>query len=185
MRIVTLFAAILLLSGCAGANGEMQRALGLRETLLAAEGCTFQATVTADYGDQVYTFTMLCSADKNGDMTFSVITPESISGVSGRITQSGGRLTFDDTALAFSPLAEGEISPVTAPWLFLRTLRSGYIRACGKDGDSLQVTVDDSYEADALQLDIWLSSADVPQRAQVLWHGRRVLSLGIENFDFV
>jgi hypothetical protein len=82
-------------------------------------------------------------------------------------------------------LPEGEISPVTAPWLFLRTLRSGYIRACGTDGDSLQVTVDDSYEADALQLDIWLSSADIPQRAQVLWHGRRVLSLGIENFDFV
>lgn len=38
----------------------------------------------------------------------------------------------------------------------MKTLRSGYITSAGMDGGRLRLTIDDSYEDDALHLDIWL-----------------------------
>lgn len=141
--------------------------------------------VTADFGENTYTFCLVCEADKQGNVKFTVAEPESISGISGSIDGSGGKLTFDAAALAFSLLADGEVSPVSAPWLFLKTLRSGYMTAAGKEADMTRITIDDSYEADALQLDIWLDTSDVPVQAEVIWQGRRVLSMQIRNFVIV
>lgn len=159
--------------------------MALRERLLQSNGYSFEAEITADYGDKIYEFSMLCTVDKSGNLMFSVTEPESISGISGTISGSGGRLTFDDTALTFELLADGEVSPVSAPWLLVRTLLGGYLSSCGTDGDDLRLTIDDSYEEDALQLDVWLDSDDLPDRAEILWQGRRVLSLDVEDFTFV
>ena len=172
------------LCGC-GTNGDcMQRGLQFREKLLM-QGCSFVAQVTADYGDKAYTFRVGCTADTNGDISFIVVAPETISGIRGTIKADSGYLTFADAVLAFPLLADGEVSPVSAPWLMLKSLRSGYLSSAGMDGDLLQLTLNDSYEADALQVDVWLDEEDLPKQADILWQGRRVLSLEIENFAFV
>ena len=88
----------------------MEQAIALRERMLQSQGCSFSAAVTADYGEKVYQFRTDCSADREGNLVFSVIEPDSISGISGRITQKSGQLTFDDVVLAFELLADGEIS---------------------------------------------------------------------------
>lgn len=159
--------------------------MALRERLLQGSGCSFTAHVTADYGDKTYTFVMECKTSKDGSMHFSVSQPESISGITGEISGAGGRLTFDDKAIAFELLADGEVSPISAPWLLIRTLQGGYLSSCGMDGNDLRLTIDDSYEEDALQLDIWLDSSDLPKRAEILWQGRRTLTVVVEDFSFV
>lgn len=174
----------LLLLGCSEENDELQRGLALREKLLKND-CSFTARITAVYGDLSYTFTVACTAAAGGDMQFSVEEPETIAGITGSLSGNGGRLTFDDEALAFSMLADGEVSPVSAPWLLMKTLRAGYIRSCCSDDSGLRLSIDDSYEANALRLDIWLGESDLPIFAEVLWQGRRVLSIQIENFIFM
>lgn len=174
----------ILLAGCAGKDGQLQRGLALRERL-SKQDCSFTTQITAAYGELTYTFTVFCTADTKGNLRFSVVTPESIAGISGTLDGSGGRLTFDDKALAFSMLADGEVSPVSAPWLLMKTLRSGYIRSCCEEESGLRLSVDDSYEDNPLRLDIWLGKGDVPIFAEVLWQGRRVLSMQIDNFTFV
>ena len=82
-------------------------------------------------------------------------------------------------------LADGQLTPVAAPWVLTKTLRSGYLTSCGADGEYLRLAIDDSYEEDALHLDIWLGSEDLPVRGEVLWQGRRILSLQIKNFTFL
>ena len=152
-RILSVCLVLLFLSGCDNSD-NMTEVLRFRESILQAEGCTFQVEIAADYGTDIYRFSVDCTADREGNIVFTVTAPESISGISGRIFASGGQLTFDDTVLGFPLLADGELSPVCAPWIFLNTLRSGYLTSCGAIIDGIRLTVNDSYEEDALQLDI-------------------------------
>ena len=153
-----------------------------RESLLAAQSCSFEAEVTADYGDSLNQFRMGCQSDSSGKTAFVVLAPETIAGIKGNISYSGGELTFDDTALYFDLLTDDQLSPVSAPWIFLKALRSGYITSVCWEESFLRLTVDDSYESDALTLDVWLEEGRVPVRADIFWDNRKILSLTVENF---
>lgn len=177
-----VLAVLFLFAGCAGAEGQIDRAMELRARLLRG-GCSFTAEITADYGEEVHTFTMDCVGDSQGSITFTVSEPESISGITGTINQEGGFLTFDETALEFPLLADDQVTPVSAPWILLKTLRGGYLTSAGEEGELLRLTIDDSYEEDALQLDIWLDTENHPVRADILYDGRRILSLAVSNFE--
>ena len=176
-RMFLILICVLFLCGC---NGQtvMDEALALRGAILQAESCSFTAVVTADYGDQIYSFTLDCICDKQGDVTFTVIAPESIAGITGRITADGGNLTFDDKMLAIPMLTDDQITPVSAPWIIMRTLRGGYITSCGEG----RVTIDDSYADDALTLDFSLDQKNLPQLAEIYWKNRRILTVELENF---
>lgn len=182
-RMAALLVVLCLLSGCSGSDEPMEEALSLRAQTQGS-AFTFDGIITADYGAEVQTFTLQCAASPDGSVTFTVTEPSSISGIKGSLSATGGALTFEDKVLAFPMLAEGELSPVSAPWIFVSTLRGGYIRACGRDGQQLRITVDDSYAQDALQVDIWLTGMQ-PVYAEILWQGRRFLSMEIQNFTFV
>lgn len=184
-KMAVLIVSLLLLTGCGNARNRIDRAMALRSRLLQGEGCSFTAGITADYGDQLYTFTLSCQADKLGNLKFTVLEPGSIAGITGLISQEGGKLTFDDTALEFPLMADEQLTPVSAPWVFLKTLRGGYLTSAGEEGENLRLTIDDSYEEDALHLDIWLDGSDNPVQADILYDGRRILSLTIGEFQIL
>ncbi len=183
-RFVCLFIVFAFLWGCSG-EGQLNKAIALRQRLLAGNGCSFIAEITADYGDVLYQFSMDCRADKQGNLAFTVTVPESISGITGTVSETGGHLTFDGTALAFATIADGQVTPVTAPWLFLKTLRSGYIASCAEGKDTTYLQIDDSYADNALHLDIWLDENTAPIRAEILWEGRRILSIEVREFSIL
>lgn len=184
-RMLAILLAVFLLAGCNGANDELDRAITFRQTLLSSQGAEFKVEIAADYGSQVHTFHMDCSADSAGEMQFAVTEPETIAGISGKISDSGGQLTFDDTALAFQFLADGQISPVSAPWLLWQAMRGGYISACGKDDDLYRVAIDDSYQGQSLQVDLWLRGDNIPVRGEILWQGRRIMSVDVKAFTIL
>ena len=180
-KVLPLLLAVVLLTGCSQTPKEMERALALRSKLLQADSCAFDAEITADYGDILHVFRMNCTADAQGGVSFRVGAPESIAGITGTLSSQGGALTFEDTALYFELLADGQLSPVSAPWVLMKALRGGYLTSAGMENDQLRVSVNDSYEEDALNLDVWLDSADIPQRADICYAGKRILSLKLEN----
>lgn len=176
---------LLFLTGCDSSSTEIERGMALRTKLLQADSCTFEVDITADYGDKLHTFSMSCQGNDQGDVSFTVTAPETISGITGTIAKEKGSLTFVDKALYFELLADEQLSPVSAPWILLKTLRSGYLTsACIEDG-SLRLTIDDSFEDDALQLDIWMDEQDIPKRAEILYDGKRILSLDVKSFVIV
>lgn len=181
-KAVGLALVVCLLMGCSGASEEIERGMSLRAQLLRATQITFDTHITADYGDELHQFSMNCQGDDLGNLTFTVTAPESIAGITGQVTREGGALTFDGVALEFAQMADGQVTPVSAPWLLLKTLRSGYLTAAGKEGELLRLTIDDSYEDDALQMDIWLDGENLPTRGEILYDGRRIVSLEVENF---
>ena len=183
-RIAILLLVVVLLGGCAADSGQMDRAMTLRGKIQQKE-VTFEAAITADYGDKIHTFAMECHGDTQGNMKFTVKEPESIAGISGTVSKGSGKLTFDDKILVFDILADDLISPVSGPWVLLETLRSGYLTSCSAEGDLLRVAIDDSYEENALHLEVWLDSGDIPQRCEIYWQGRRLLSMDVKNFTFL
>ena len=173
---------LLMLTGCSGTDQELRRAMDLRQTLLDSSGCSFLCDITADYGDAIHRFSVDCRGDNQGNLTFTVTAPETISGVTGFISEQGGQIIFGETALQFPLLTDRQLSPVSGPWIFLRTLRSGYLMNAGKEEDLIHVGARDSYEEDALLADLWLGPGDLPQKAEILYRGRKILTLEIQNF---
>lgn len=181
-KVGALLILLCFLSGCSGASKEIERGMALRSKILKASECSFDAAITADYGDKLYSFSMACQADTQGNLTFTVTAPDTLAGISGRVGSDGGKLTFDDTALQFDLMADGQVTPVSAPWVFLKTLRSGCLTSAGTEDGVLRLSIDDSYADDALHLDIWLDGEDLPARAEILYGGRRILSVSVANF---
>lgn len=184
-RIMSTVLLLLLLTGCKDATSAQDSAIGLRDKLYKCVSCQFTATVVADYADEFYTFTMECRTDATGELQFCVLAPDSIRDIRGKLTESGGDLTFDDKFLAFQPVADGLITPVCTPWLLIRSLRSGYFASFGTEDDGTLVQIDDSYQGESLQVDVILDASGNPTSAQFLWKGRRVLSMEIEDFTIV
>ena len=180
-RICGILGLVLLLSACEMKNEPMDQAIAFREALLGAKNCHFETTVTADYGDSIHRFGMDCQGDSSGNLEFEIIYPDSISDLRGKISNEGGKIEFEDKALYFPLMTDDLLTPASAPWIFLKTLRSGYIRCVGIEDASLRLTIDDSYDEDSLILDIWIES-EQPHRADILQDGKRILSLDIESF---
>lgn len=180
-KVLPLLLVVVLFTGCSKTPKEMERALTLRTKLLQASSCTFDAEITADYGEILHVFRVNCSADAQGEVSFRVSAPESIAGITGTLSGKGGALKFDETALYFNLLADGQLSPISAPWVLISALRGGYLTSAGMEDGLLRVSVNDSYEEDALNLDVWLDSSDMPKRADICYAGKRILSLELEN----
>lgn len=181
-KSVAVLCMIFLLTGCAGKRDLMDRCMALRADLLACEGCSFDAQITADYGDAIQEFTLTCQGKSDGTLGFEVLEPDSIAGITGRFSSDAGQLTFDDVALQFPLLADDQVTPVSGPWLLLKTLLGGYLTGCTMEEDLLRLSIMDSYQEDALQLEIWLDPQDRPVLAEILYGGRRILTMEIENF---
>lgn len=182
-KLLALMLALVILTGCTGKRDELDRCMALRADLLACEMCSFDVGLTADYGDAVQTFRLRCEGRSDGTLGFEVMEPESIAGITGRFSAGKGELTFDDVALQFPLLADDQVTPVSAPWILLKTLLGGYLTACTMEEDLLRVTIDDSYEDDALQLEIWLDPEDRPVQAEILYDGRRIITMTVESFQ--
>ena len=183
-RVAAIICVLLLLTGCKGSGDSLDRAMALRNRALREDGCSFTATVTADYGEQIYVFKMACKTDREGDLTFTVAEPATIAGITGKISGTGGAITFDDKVLAFQTIADGLITPVTAPWLFMKTLRSGYLKDAAETEQGIEISIDDSYAEEALQLRI-RTVGDLPASAEIFWQSRRILTITVENFSFL
>ena len=186
MRSVAALAVCIFLTFTACAkNDTIDRGMALRQRSLESSGCSFDAVITADYRDEVYTFSMSCAVDQLGDLQFSVKEPISLEGITGRIGCDGGKLTFDDRALGFPILSDNLPSPVSGPWFFITALRSGYLKSCADIDDGIELMIDDSYEEDSLLIDIHTDSHDLPISCEILWDGMRILSMEIQNFTFL
>ena len=181
------FSAVLLLiacmlSGCSSEDVLLKQATDLRKTILEADSCTFQTVITADYGDRLYTFQMDCTADNTGNLQFVVTDPETICGITGTISHKSSALTFDDKVLAFPMLANDQLTPVSTPWIFINTLRSGYIVGCSKTDEEICILIDDSYEENPLHLEVYTDIHMTPIHTDIFWNQQRILSADIRNF---
>ena len=169
------------LVGCAGPDPAMDAALDLRSRCLSSPQVEFWVQIYADYISQVEEFTLDCA--QNGEtLSFRVAAPEDIGGICGTVRGSEGSVRFDDAMLAFPLMADGRLSPLSGPWVVMKAIRTGNILAAGREGELIHLVIDDSYEENALTVDLWLDGGAVSQ-AEVAWEGRRCLAMTFDGFS--
>ena len=149
------------------------------------ERCTMEAVVRCEQDGMEWEAELHCEYIPEGASTVEVLSPETIAGITGTIAGQEGKLTFGDTALAFELLAEGRLSPVSAPWVLIHTLHQGYLTACSETDSGLVLSINDRYEENALNLSVYLGDDDLPTGAEIFWEGSRILSLTVANFSFL
>lgn len=184
-RLLCVLLCAIFISGCAMQSNTMDNALTARTQLQKSNGCTFKARITADYGEEIHQFTMACQWDTSGKMEFEILQPDSICGITGHLSASDALLTFDDTVLAFSPLADGQIAPVVSPWLVLHSLSGGYLSATSDTADGYLLYIDDVYMGETLQVQISMDAENLPVAAEIYWQSRRILTVHLDGFSYM
>lgn len=184
-RIAVALLLCVLLSGCSSGENCLDAGMDLRGKLLKSGSVSFRTDISADHGDTLDLFSMECRTENSETLLFTVTSPDTVAGITGQITAESGAITFDDTALYFPLVAQERLSPIGGPWILMKALRSGYLRSAGKEQEQIRLTFDDSYEEDALQVDIWLDENHLPRRAEVLCEGLLVLSMDVSNFEIL
>lgn len=151
--------------------------------MLSSEGCAFTTSISADYGNARYQFCLECNADSSGQVKFTVKEPDGIQGIQGRILASQGEIHFDEAVLAYPLLIDSLPSPLSAPWITLNALRSGYITSTARVNGNTIVTMRDRFEDKPLILEFQFNSNFEPVLCDISTEGRKYLTVQIENFQ--
>lgn len=183
MRLfISVVLIISMFCGCGNQSDEISKAMELRQRLLNSDRFCFDAVITADYGDRMYTFEVTCTASNIGAVNFTVVSPESIAGITGSVSEGTGKLIFDDTVLLFEPLSQGQLTPAIGPWLMVKAVLGGYIHSISEVNDQTELIIDDSLNTERFQAVLTLDNNLLPSVCEIFWNNRRILSLQITNF---
>ena len=178
-------AAILLLcifcTACSAGESGLSPAIEFRAALVQAGGCTFQAEVTADFGDSVVSFSLDCDADADGTTRLTVTAPETLSGITATVSDAGGKITYDGMSMDFGLLASGNVIPAAAPAITVTCWSSEYITAAGEDETGYRVTYEKDFDEKMLKVDTWFENG-IPICAEVCYNNQRILNLTISDF---
>ncbi len=141
--LICVLMTTLLLAGCGqgrGNEGE-ELALTIRGEYLAMDGCAARAAVTADYGQRVYRYEMAVAVS-GGETLLTLSAPETVAGLTARMSGGENLLEFDGISVETGPLDENGLTPVSAVPALLEAARSGYITACALEEDGAVLRVD-------------------------------------------
>ena len=142
-RLFCVLMTTLLLAGCgqAGVSEAEELALAIRGEYLAMERCAARAEIIADYGQRVYRYEMAVAVSGE-ETTLTLSAPETVAGLTARLTGEESLLEFDGVSVDTGPLDESGLTPVSAPPALLEAARSGYMTACALEEDGALLRVD-------------------------------------------
>ena len=160
----------------------MQQALQLRTELLQAGGCRYAADVSVNYDDVRFDFSLDCVCGADGAARMTIRAPQTLAGIAAELSAGSARVEFEDTAVAFGLMADGNLAPMQHPQLLVQALCADYIEAAGREGDAVRVTYLHGYDEKELTVDVWLSGALMPDYAEVSYQGQMLAAMTITDF---
>ena len=176
-RSVLLFAALLLLTGCAAGQADT-RVETLQQKYAALSGCDARVAVTVACDGETRQYTL--DIAKEGDETrVTVLEPEPLAGVGAVVSGDALSLAYDGMVLDAGS-ADERVSAVNAADILLRAAASGYVTERNteryEDTDALRLCFETEQGGERL-------AADRPLYAE-LERGGAVLAY-LEFTDFV
>ena len=184
-RLLSILLIAVTLSGCNSGEKSVDKVIALRSNLQRGESCSFDACVSADYGETLSYFELACKLDNQQNWGITVLQPENIAGITCKITAGNGKLTFDDKVVAFELITDDQLTPISAPWLAIKALSGGYISSVTDKESGLLVRLDDSYNDILYSVDLWVNENNLPYFAEIIWQGKRIVSMDINNFQIM
>lgn len=179
MRRTAAFALMIslaLLSACGG-GAERAAADNFRQRLSAAEQISFTADERAEYPGKTEEYTLRYS-ESGGEASVEVVKPDIIAGISARVKDGGGTLSYDGAELNTGPLPGG-LTPISALPALTEAMKSGHIDSVWREGEYTvaQITPDDGET-----VTVWFDGGMAPCRAEICSGETVTVFCGIENF---
>lgn len=178
---VCLLGVCLLLSGCGGEKNVLSPAIEFRAALVQADGCEFQAEITADFGESVEKFSLFCEAASDGATELTVTEPKTLAGITATVDAQTGTVTYDGMAMEFGLLANGNVIPAAMPSIVVRCWTSEYIASAGSEEELYRVTYQKDYAEKMLTVNTWYKNG-IPISADVCYNETRILNMTITDF---
>lgn len=134
----------LLLTGCGKSKTDNPDHLAslIRAEYLAMSGWSAVAELTADYGEQVFDFTVKTSWERGGDTVITVVKPELIAGITARIRDGETILEYDGAGLSLGMLDLSGITPVSSIPALMDCITTGYMARCRFLGEGTNRTLE-------------------------------------------
>ena len=182
-RIISaLMMTLLLLPGCGGREARLERAFdSLRQAVTAAQSITFQAAMTADYGDTAAEYALAVSYDRAVAFTPAMIlAPDIIAGVKATALRGETSVSYEGVILGAGPLDKEGTTPVSAVPVMLDALASAYVELLWWDGDYMAARF---YVGESSVLTVWLDGDTMlPRAAEIACDGRTVVTMDITDW---
>ena len=180
---------ILLLSACTGGaegNEAEELALQIRGEYLAMSSCAGQAAITADYGQRVYQYELAVAVDGE-ETTLTLSAPDTVAGITARVTGQDGQLEYDGLSVETGPLDPEGLSPVSAVPALLEGARSGYIVSCALEEDGALLRMDcgdpEGTPGTGSEVSLWFdASTHAPSRGEISVDGFRAILCEFTDF---
>ncbi|MGO5023668.1 hypothetical protein ACTQ4E_11310 [Lawsonibacter sp. LCP25S3_G6] len=134
---------MLLLAGCTPAKVSQaeELTLGLRGEYLEMTACSTHLSVSADYGQRVYSYEMDAALEEE-ELTLTLTAPETVAGMTARLDGETGTLEYDGVWVETGTLDDNGLTPLGAFSAMLEAARGGYITACALDEEENLLRVD-------------------------------------------
>ena len=172
---------LLLLCACGAGETSAQTPVSFRTGLKEAEGCSFVAALTADYGEYIRQFTLECHC-ASGALTLTVQDPYNAAGITAVVSGDQAEVSFGDTILAVEEFSTRRISPMAAPYILERAWSEGYISATGTDGTCETVEYLLGYGSDELIVTTFFENG-LPLRAEISDGANVLIHCEISDFS--
>lgn len=180
VRVLALMMTLaLILTACGGKSQD--EAARIRQELQQAQSLTADLTVTADYGERVYTFGLRYEGDLERG-TLTVTEPELIRGVTATTEAGSCTLTYDGVDFDTGDLAPG-IRPMSVMALLMEQWCSGLVQSVSREqtekGKALCVNT--RYDEQITQSTWFDLQTHLPVRAEVYRNGKMMLSVAFAD----
>jgi hypothetical protein len=178
-----MMTALLSLASCAAQQERVEdNALEIRTAIIEAQSISVTSAVTANYGDRVYTFSLDYTESADGG-EIKILAPQSIAGVTARVTGGGVKLVYDGAELDTGVMADGETTPAGAVPTLIAQWRTGFVTSGVSERygerDTFAMTTDIS---DVVSQKTWFdASTKLPIRAEIISGGNLILSVIFEK----
>lgn len=176
----------LTLSACAPGTPSAERQWEeLREQYRAMDSLEAEGTLTANYDDRVYTFSVVLSGDEDNG-TLTVTAPENIAGSVIQWTDDALTLDVEDVHLETGTLSPDGLSPADALPAILSTVQEGIVLTCGiceTETESLVEVELQNPAAERCTVHCGFCAENGALRyAELYEDGRRVITLELDSF---
>lgn len=182
-QAAALLAAVLL-GGCSAVKDPVERAEDIRTHYDEVETVTLDAEVTAELGERVSEYGLHCVW--NGTQsTLTVTAPESIAGITARVSEYGSVLTFDGAELETAlPERTGQ-TPLDVLPCVLEELVHSEPEQLWEEEDTLVLRYESRTEEGVVAKEVACDAESLALRwAEIYFNDERVLKCAVSSCSF-
>lgn len=180
--LLVLVIALVFLSACG--NGE-ERLQEIRTKLDSTGEITLTAVLTAQSEEKILEYMLSCRYT-DGDTIVTIVSPESVAGITARVSGEELAISYGDAALELELLTETGIVPVAVLPNMISALLEGHLQSTsvGIHGE-IACIIGEFFADDGLTVSMWFREMDsVPIYGELWENGTRVAWCEISDWVY-